>query len=105
MRNAKLLAWVCAVAGFAATAFASTSALRETRVERSAVAWTIPLPGYVFRTDHVRRTAQPASSLLSRSECVNLGGEVHILFACGSGRICSREDERGGARGICLSEF
>lgn len=105
MRYAKLLAWICAVAVFTATAFASTSALRETWVERSPAAWTIPLPGYVFRTDHVRRTAQPASSPLSPSECTKLGGEVNILFACKSGRVCSRENQDGRSHGVCLSQF
>jgi hypothetical protein len=103
MRYAKLLASTCAVAAFAATAFASVPAARKSAIEMSALAWTIPLPGYVFRAGQFTRVPQ-TSEPLSASDCTRLGGEVNIFHACGSGRVCSREDESGKTRGICLSK-
>jgi hypothetical protein len=61
MRYAKLLASTCAVAAFAATAFASVPAARKSAIEMSALAWTIPLPGYVFRAGQFTRVPQRRS--------------------------------------------
>jgi hypothetical protein len=102
MRCAKIFAWTCAVAAFAATAYASAPVMQKIVAEPLPV-WEMPLPGYVFRAGQFTR-APLRTVPLSAADCGRLGGEVNILFACRSGRVCSREDESGKTRGICLSK-
>jgi hypothetical protein len=71
----------------------------------SAPAWTIPLPGYVFRAGEKPESRVPAVTPLSAQECTKSGGEVNIFHACKSGRVCTREDASGKTHGVCLADF
>jgi hypothetical protein len=105
MRYAKIFAWTCVVAAFAATALASVPVPQKITAVSRPAAFDIPLHGYVFRVDQIARAARPAPSVpLSATECTKSGGEVNILFACKSGRVCSRDDESGRTRGTCLTK-
>jgi hypothetical protein len=106
MRFASKLTALCIAATLAASTAASAQSLQQSGGTFSS-GWTVATPGYVFRSDPKTspRAPRPTAVVpLTSSECTKLGGQVGGLFACKSGKVCTRTDENGKEHRVCISK-
>ena len=91
----------------ALAASTAASAQSQSSGRTFSFGWTVPPPGYVFRSDQKtspRAPRPPSAAPLTASECTKLGGQVGGLFACKSGKVCTRTDENGKEHRVCVSK-